>query len=263
MNLRFAYLALTAIITTFIGPDPAAISESARTLLHDTDPAKTSYRHKNTSVLWKTEDHPAECYADCSALVSAILKHACNITDSQLSNWLGRKRPLARDYYDTIHATRGFKTIADPKDIHPGDIIAFKYPASAKDTGHCMIADGEATERTATEPLIENTKQWELPIIDSTGSSHGKGDTRRDAEGKTRSGLGRGTIRLYTTDNKIVGYTWSTGPKSMYRPATERAIAVGRLNITDPAPWLKAHTAEPEKRDDGDGKPEATDSAAR
>jgi len=253
-------------ITCFGNPSlarqtPSDLSTSARTLLQDTDPTKTSYRHKDTSVLWKTEDHPAECYADCSALITAILKHACKINDTQLSNWLGRKRPLARDYYDTIVAERGFTKLENPKDIHPGDIIAFKYPASAKDTGHCMIADGDATERTATEPLIENTKQWELPIIDSTGSSHGKGDTRRDKDGKTRSGLGRGTIRLYITDNKIVGYTWSTGPKSVYRPATERAIAVGRLNITDPAPWLKEHTAEPEKRDDGDGNPEP--SAAR
>lgn len=235
----------------------AAISTSVRTLLHDTDPAQTAYRHKDVSVLWQDQTRQAECYADCSALVSAILKHACRIDDSQLSRWLGRKRPLARDYYDTIHAACGFQELADPKDIRPGDIIAFKYPASAKDTGHVMIADGDAIERTATDPIIESTKQWDLSIIDSTGSSHGKGDTRRDKDGKARSGLGRGTIRLYTADGKIVGYTWSTGPKSVYRPAAERAIAVGRINITAPAPWQKEHIAEPEKRDDGDGKPES------
>src|SRR5262249_4347772 len=144
----------------------------------------------------------------------------------------GVRRPLARHYYDTIAAQKGFLRIDKIGDAQPGDIIAIKYPESKKDTGHTMLVTATPKRRNATAPLVEGLVQWEVPIMDTSSSGHGKSDSRRKNDGGYRGGLGTGILRIYSDKNgAIAGYSWSTLAGSEFHDAKAYAIAVGRLDL--------------------------------
>jgi hypothetical protein len=96
-----------------------------------------------------------------------------------------------------------------------------------------MIAASTATPRDATAPVEPDTSQYELEVIDSASTGHGPGDTRHHANGTRTTGVGRGVLRLYARpDDTIAGYAWSTSTHSLFRSATMRRPAVGRLDPT-------------------------------
>ena len=93
-----------------------------------------------------------------------------------------------------------------------------------------MLVAATPQKRTASKPFLDNTDQWEVTIIDSSKSGHGKTDTRHNDDGTFRQGIGKGTLRLYTTkQGEIVGYSWSTvGASDFYGPG-ERNLVVGSV----------------------------------
>jgi hypothetical protein len=169
-------------------------------------------------------------------LINAVLKRAYGLDEAELERWMGRKRPLAATYARVIAEGRGFTVVARAQELLPGDIIAVDYEEGNKNTGHTMIVAGAAVEMAADSlPMVQGTRQWAVPIIDSTGSPHGKDDTRlvRGADGKTETvtGLGMGTLRVYTdAEGVIVGHTWGPGSKSKYWPTKDREVRVGRVD---------------------------------
>lgn len=221
------------------GRSESRVVEVAMELVRGVEVGRTRYQHRPTEVVWPSEataDRPAVCYADCSGLINAVLKRAYGLEEAELERWMGRNRPLAATYASVIADGRGFVVVTRAPDLLAGDIIAIDYEEGNKNTGHTMIVASAAFEMAADSvPMVQGTRQWAVPIIDSTGSPHGKDDTRlvRGADGKTEpvTGLGMGTLRVYTDSaGVIVGHTWGPGSKSKYWPTEDREVRVGRVD---------------------------------
>ncbi|KQT13931.1 hypothetical protein ASG30_18220 [Ramlibacter sp. Leaf400] len=203
------------------------------------------YAHSEQALSWP--ENGAGFYAsraDCSGFVTRSLMKAFAFSSGSISTWLGSTGPSSARYHDNILATNNFQRIEAASSVKRGDLVAIKYlDKTSGGTGHTMIAAGAPVERSqATKPIIENTVQYELRIIDSTSSPHGDGDTRKgtaaDGSGSDQNGAGLGTMRLYAdaSTRKIVGYTWSLSTGSSYYTATSpaddrRSLVVGRMTF--------------------------------
>lgn len=201
----------------------------ARELVLTVPPENTRYQHKPSVVEACSGDQPARVLTDCSGLLNTLLARSLRLDDAELGVWLRARRPLAKHYFTAISRGRGFALVADVRDIRAGDILAVRFPADNDNSGHTMIADGSALPREESPPLVEGLCQWMLPIIDSTSSPHGPDDTRARPR---RTGLGRGTMRLYSdASGAIVGYTWSTKRGSEFCSRDDRPLVVGRVSF--------------------------------
>lgn len=210
--------------------DAGKLVSDAHSLIKAVKPEDTSYIHKNNLVSWGV-DSKAVCHADCSGLINALLLHGKFFSQEQLNKNLGSNRPLAKHYHDAIIHHRGFKEITKIDDVRSGDIIAIKYPPGSGNTGHVMLVASLPLKRNPTEPLIKNSIQYEIEIIDSTSSGHGASDSRRIESGKYREGLGQGIYRVFSDDKGIfIGHTWSVYPSSKYYDMTVRNLVIGRIN---------------------------------
>lgn len=216
---------LTALST------PAAIEPAYLTLARDlastVHPENTKYQHRPSVVEAAGGSTPARVFTDCSGLLNALLVQSLPLSQDELATWLRSKRPLARHYSTAISRERGFARISRVQDIRAGDILAIRYPADNDNSGHTMIADAPASPREPSPPIVDATSQWTLSIIDATSSPHGPDDTRMSPR---RTGLGRGTFRLYTdSSGRIIGHAWSTSPRSEFRSQEDRELLVGRV----------------------------------
>jgi hypothetical protein len=209
----------------------------ARNLLQTLKPGNSKYGHEKLDVKWQGEDNAAAsvCFADCSYFLDALLAHSYPKYNAEaLNRWFGsKKRPLAKHYYETITAKKGFSRISKIGDVRAGDIIAIRYLVANKDkdTGHTMLVVGTPKERTASAMIINETVQWEVPIMDMTRTGHGKRDSRLKSNGEFSGGLGTGFLRIYATkDGTLAGYSWSFVANSGYHEMKDRPIAIGRLD---------------------------------
>jgi hypothetical protein len=208
--------------------------DEANKMLQSLRPDQTSYCHKDTKVIWPSDSGkaPSECHTDCSGFMDALIRHTYPKFDADaFKKWFGKARPLADSYYDTIVAKKGFAQISKIGDVQPGDIIAVKYPPGSDNTGHVMLVSGMPRQHAGSAPLVAGTIQWEVPIIDSSMSGHGKADTRRKADGTSRTGLGAGVLRLYSKMGTVVGYSWSVLAASEYHDGKTRPLVIGRLDL--------------------------------
>ncbi|HWB00995.1 MAG TPA: hypothetical protein VG713_21030 [Pirellulales bacterium] len=195
-------------------------------------PQDTNYEHKRGSVVWGDAGQKYECHTDCSGLLNHLIQHVYHQSDSEFRAWLGTGRPTAKTYHDAIAAGHGFLRIEQIAAILPGDIIAIKYEPGGTNTGHTMLVAEPPRVHQPSEPIVRGTTQWEVVVIDSSMSGHGKTDTRRKPDGKYRDGLGRGVLRLYGNDRgTIAGYSWSTLTGSDFYPQSQRHVEVGRLRL--------------------------------
>jgi hypothetical protein len=206
----------------------------AELLVQNLTSSDTDYQHTNGVVTWAGE-HGATKYesrTDCSGFISALLTQTYGLSREEFGKWLGKTRPLAVSFYEAIALQRGFTRVDTILEMKPGDIIAIKYPnpAPGDNTGHLMLVAGVARQRTATKPIVSNTEQWELEIIDSSSSGHGKQDTRHQSDGTFSEGVGKGSLRLYTTSGKVTGYSWSLEGESEYYPLASRPLIIGKLD---------------------------------
>lgn len=216
-----------------VAPEPPLLLWAQR-LLNTARPGETRYQHKPSIVRLAGHASANETVVrtDCSGFLNALLLFAYGHDAAALSRWFGTKRPLARHYYETIVAERGFLRIESVGDVRLGDVLAVRYfrANNGNDTGHTMLVAGPPTRREpATPPVIGASEQWDVPIIDVTGKGHGKGDTRIVAH-QSNGGIGRGVLRLYANEKHILqGYTWSVAENSAYYGAKERHLVVGRI----------------------------------
>lgn len=210
--------------------DGSKLVSDADSLIKAVKPEDTSYVHKNSSISWGVENK-AVCHTDCSGLINELLLHCKVFSEEQLTKHLGVNRPLAKHYHDAIIHQRGFKEITKIGEVRPGDIIAIKYPSGMGNTGHVMLVKSIPIKRTPTEPLIKNTIQYEIEIIDCASSGHGASDSRRIDSGKYREGLGKGVYRIFADDKGLfLGHTWSVYPTSKYYEMTVRNLVIGRVS---------------------------------
>ncbi len=233
MTKRFTWiLALTCLAATAT-TRPAAIPPhlvDAETLVANIKPSEDLYVHKNCYIRWKGEAG-ATAYAshnDCSDFVALLFEHTYHLTLRQMADLTGKERPYANTWHDAIVANRGgLRQITRLADARPGDVLAAKFPPGAGDTGHVMMVDQLPVPHPASSPVVAGTTQWDVTVIDSTKGGHGTADPRK-ATGQT--GVGRGTIRIYTKpDGTLAGYAWSDSATTEYRPMTDRHLVIGRL----------------------------------
>ena len=201
----------------------------ARQLLEEVSPAHNSYQH-NGWVRWKGDAglfgsvSESEVRTDCSGLVDALFERVNNqaLAAVHQGHWKGY--PKAENYYEAIVAHQGFVQRKEIGEVRPGDIFAAKFQ-NQKDTGHVMIINAlPQALAPAPKPHIDGTRQWAVEVIDSS-SAHWKGDTRYREDGGKQTGIGRGTVRIYTRpDGSLAGWAWSLGPASKFRDQDQLAI---------------------------------------
>lgn len=206
----------------------ALLSNTANTNIYDADGTLTD------RIDWS--GNPRTAITVCSTFVTLLFKHTYGYSDSAFKTKFGSTSPTAARYYDDIAAGKGFTAVANAGFLVPGDIIAIKYPSGSNTTGHVMMVQSLA----AYQPRIYSTQDflangaypqiagfYDVTVIDSSASYHGKTDTRYGKPG----GIGRnGIFRIYVdSQTKIIGYTWSTFNNSEYRDAASYLVGLGRL----------------------------------
>jgi hypothetical protein len=165
----------------------------------------------------------------CNTFVSSMFKQGYGLTASALKAWLGSSSPKSAVWHDAIVAQNGFLLVERIGIILTGDIIAIKYPGDLSVSGHMAIVKSPPVLRTASAPVIADTLQYEVLVIDSANSGHGSKDTRKRPDGSSGSGAGAGTMRFYAdASGTIAGHTWSTYSNSVFYAQSDRHLAVGR-----------------------------------
>lgn len=165
----------------------------------------------------------------CNSLLTHLLMQAYGWTTTDIRSWMGSTSPSAAIYHDAIAAENGWELIPLVSDVVPGDVLAIRYPAGGSVSGHVATVVEAPVLRTATAPFTTDTLQFEVLVVDSTASTHGAGDTRRQTD-PWDAGVGMGVMRLYTDGElRIVGHTWSLSTGSVYYDQATRHAVIGRL----------------------------------
>lgn len=225
-------MARAADVAVYLEAAPHTPLEFAKSLVHDLDASDTSYRHRNEHVAWKGIRGAArtEAHADCSGLINALLEIAYGYDRKTFLEWLGRARPLAASYHDAISAHKRFESVTRVADAVPGDLIAIRYPEDSENSGHIALIAELARKRPRGRNDAANLDAWEVRVIDSSRSGHGKSDSRRRPDGSFGGGVGTGTMVIYTAaDGSVAGYAWSDVPGSRFFAQAERDLVIGRL----------------------------------
>lgn len=242
MRTRLALL-LTCFCLHAGAEDVPKYLQLARQLVDEVAPEHNHYQHngwirvKGDSTLFGTVS-ASEVNTDCSGLVDALLRRTAaeQLDAFSFKSWKGY--PKAENYYEEIHAGHGFQARRTIQEAEVGDILAAKFTTPADDTGHVMLIDAPPQRLDPPlKPLIPDTQQWAVTIIDAS-SAHWKGDTRYRENGGKQTGIGRGTVRVYTNAaGEPVGWAWSLGPGSRFR--AHDLLAIGRpllVNAPEAAP---------------------------
>jgi len=171
-----------------------------------------------------------EARVQCNSFHNMVLNHcyALNIYE-----WTGRRfySPNAAFIHDQIVLQNQYTVVSSIHNLQVGDTIAIKYPAGWSTSGHIMFVHDVPELRTATAPLIPDTDQYGVMVVDSSSGYHGTWDTRKGNE--FEEGVGLGEFRLYvdTTTEQIIGYTWSTYASSEYRALVgDLVLVLGRFH---------------------------------
>jgi hypothetical protein len=161
----------------------------------------------------------------------------------------GSSGPTSTAYFDIINSspTIGsaapvvetyFRRLTTASQITRGDIVAIG--ATEVYSGHVVIVTGPAVDITAARimPNYLGTKQYAVPIVDSTNTSHGCNASYPDSRwrgpctgGYMDPGAGTAYMRFYTdsVSGGLIGFTWSvTASTSSYYSPRTRPYRIGR-----------------------------------
>lgn len=232
-----AALLLAGTLRTNAGTPPAHLV-LAESLVATISPANNVYGTP-TEVLWKGTDGPvSKNKSVCSTFVTALLKKAYGFSSSYVKTWLGKSSPSAAIYHDAIETGNGFVRIHEVASLEAGDVIAMEYRDGSASTGHVMIASSTPVDKGLVTKNGVQLRLYEVTVIDSSSSYHGKLDTRYvNKDGASPdNGVGEGWTRIYAdpTTGAVAGYSWSTVSASTFYPTpttadSGRHLVIGRL----------------------------------
>ncbi|XXY50455.1 hypothetical protein WME91_04830 [Sorangium sp. So ce269] len=193
--------------------------------------------------------------------VLSLKKARGYLSDELKDMWL-KNSPSSPELFDIVNdsaalgASAGietyFRRITKAADIQKGDV--FVIDTTSTYSGHTAIITGPAREITPQiAPRYSGTKQYAVPIVDSTSTAHGcldedspYADSRWSGactSGHMKAGAGTATMRVYTDSltGILLGYTWSVtaSTTSYYSPMT-RPYRIGR-----PFKLVEAESTEP------------------
>lgn len=206
----------------------------ARSLLAEVQPENNDYRHRGwIRVKGETGTFgtfgrvdTSEVHTDCSGLVDALFERTAPRQLEVFRDKRWKSYPKAENYYEVIAAGEGFLTRPTLHAVEVGDIFAVKFDASA-DTGHVMIVDrAPALLATPLKPIVPGTLQWKVTVIDAS-SAHGKSDTRHRDDGTRQTGIGRGSVRVYTDENGVP-QAWVMSDEARSKLRSSGTLAFGK-----------------------------------
>ncbi len=213
--------------------------ELARELVATVKPENNKYVIRGPEgVRWKGDLFTSENTVNtmCTGFVSAVLEKAKNPTVKEVESKTYWKKHLRLDsYWEALQKGYGLQRVEAIESAKPGDLFMFWCNAGCRTRegyeayGHITIIDTTPTRKDPTPPLIDNTLQWLVTVIDSADGPHGRQDTRWRPKGEPlATGVGRGTYRVYTDLAGIpLGYT--NGPNDpKFHDVKDRPIGIGR-----------------------------------
>ncbi|WP_437490151.1 hypothetical protein WME75_12965 [Sorangium sp. So ce1014] len=193
-----------------------------------------------------------------AGLFTLTQKNVFSLVDADIFNLWGKNSPSSLDYYAKFVAGTNVTQITNASSIAAGDVLVVGRGTTGSYSGHTVIITDVALElntmaNPALNPKYTNTKQWALPIADSTNSVHGCNATYPDsrwtgtcAGGTFTPGTGTAFMRIYSDlsgnlsglSGTLVGgsgtltgqgHTWSvTSGAPVYEPTT-RPYVIGRV----------------------------------
>ena len=175
--------------------------------------------------------------------VSRVIRDAFDFSDAEMKYYWSYSNVNAARWYSAIVDEDHFVRITNIADVKADQLLAINAVTSPVYAGHVVVIIGAPIDITPPydfyTPYIEGTKQWALPIADSTGSEHGQNasypDSRR-VDGSFKGSLpGTAYMRLYSDayTGEILAYSWSvaaTSEAAVY-DAYERPFAVGEIDL--------------------------------
>ena len=197
-------------------------------------PANNTYSYNSPTVTWAGVNG-ATTYSnssDCSNFDTLLLMQAYGFSASQFVSWTGYSLPQAKDLYNAALADKGFTGFTQIADLQIGDSMFIKYLDASTDTGHVVTVDAL--------PVLVSTnstqRAYNLTVVDCTADPHSN-DTRSGTE----SGVGRGTMRLYTDlSGNLNAYAWGTSVYSTVELPSVRPAIFAKIPGTAALPWLSA-----------------------
>ncbi len=239
-------------------PYPPPHLVTARALLGAITPETNRYTASPSRITWADEAGdawPALNHSVCSSFGALVLRKCYGIDRAAAIALFGEEMPEADDFFAAMRDSGRFELAPTVNAIRAGDFLVINYLSNkAIPTGHVMLVDGPARRVAEHDsgrlpwprpadavPTVDwesaTLVEWHVAVIDSSRSPHGEGDSRRgaNADGTDDDGLGRGDLRILADPaGKMVGYTWSTSPRSRLRSAGERPILAGRYLARPP-----------------------------
>jgi hypothetical protein len=161
---------------------------------------------------------------DCSGFVGYAMAKVIPDALETVDIAMDTRRPDAATYqafFASLAAKPAgrWRSVSRAVDLMPGDVIAWLEPKSIQttNTGHVMIVHAAV----GTDPAHPDAVV--VPVIDSTESPHGPGDSRV----APATGLGMGTIVLHVDGaGAPTGYQWSN---QTFSTEYDTPVAMGRL----------------------------------
>jgi len=218
MKARALSVGVTAATLTTLpataGP-PSVLSTLERI---ETTLRESSYTHAT-----RVDERAGRYEFDCSGMAAWVLRRASPVAQAAVAYRAKSGRPLARDYYQQIAATRagraryGWERVSRVADAAPGDVIAWLRPKEIRsaNTGHVAFLV------SAPEPVDGVSDAFLVRIADASRYQH-QDDSRAGSE---RTGFGHGTILVIADPESgaPIAYGW-VGLSSAWILSTPMAI---------------------------------------
>lgn len=205
----------------------------AQELIDNLLPENNVYGTSPSYILWEgVNGTHHENRTVCATFLSCLLRQGYGWTTTDLRNWLGSTSPNSSMYHDAIVTRNGFLEVPQVADVLPGDVLAIRYDEDSSASGHIAVVVSAPAPRVASSPLVPETAQFDVTVVDSTSSGHGATDSRLLLDGTFDAGAGSGVMRLYAdSTGRLAGYAWSTSSGSLfYGIGSSRHMVIGRLN---------------------------------
>jgi hypothetical protein len=198
----------------------------ARELVENIKPEDNQYVLRERSISFPGDflSNRYAMRADCSGFLLAVFERARYSTQAKMSflEWTpNRRKHTAEDFVLSIEKEGGFTRVRRVEELRPGDLVAHAMvnvedKRKTGSTGHVFLINGHPKQITPRKPVVEETRQFEVSVIDSNEAYTGDDDSRLADPSNKIKGLGKGTIRLYADSNgELVG--WATTFKTSTR----------------------------------------------
>jgi hypothetical protein len=221
------------------GSDPAGSAETSPTARLEPAPApieenkvmrvirriENSLRYSSYTHVTRVNEREGSYEFDCSGMTAWVLRRSAPQAHSAVLERARSKRPLARDYYYRIAATKpgkarwGWQRVARVDEAQPGDVIAWLKPDVLRSpyTGHVGFV------MAPPEPLPDAPGAYLVRIADASSYQHQ--DDSRATTGNTGFGFGTILVQADPETGAPIAYGWFGQYSRWVLPAK---MAIGR-----------------------------------